>query len=168
MPKKHVLKFLVYKRPAKTWKFLKSLISKYLMQNDWKNRVRGDVSHFQIAKSGRRWQSQQMKWRAKKESLRELVGTWHFFALGVVVALDRVSILFLGKIVIKMWGNLHHGHPKRQTHNWTRKNETLKVLLSGLYEATFNITEMVAYSTGIDFIVLNDMMRSCFVIIDPI
>ena len=29
----------------------------------------------------------------KKESLRELVGTWHFFAVGVVVALDRVSML---------------------------------------------------------------------------
>ena len=39
---------------------------------------------------------------SKKESLGELVGTWHLFAVGVVVALDRVSILFLGKIVIKM------------------------------------------------------------------
>ena len=38
---------------------------------------------------------------SKKESSRELVGTWHFFAVGVVVALDRVSMLFLGKIVIK-------------------------------------------------------------------
>ena len=67
-----------------------------------------------------------------------------------------------------MCNNLHHGHPKRQTHNLTTKNETLKRLLSGLYVAKFNITEMVAYSTGIDFIVLNDMIRSCFVIIDPI
>ena len=78
-------------------------------------------------------------------------GNVAFFAVGVVVALTVFLCSVFRQNSYNKWEIISATViqiPKRQTHNCTTK-----VLQSGFHVATYNITELVVYSTGIEALI---------------